>query len=76
VPDKPFWSFSMNTDEPRSQQRQSNDRANAPADDAPVKSTTEARQGVTGHNVRYMLGVGVLAIIVAFAVLYGYYFHA
>jgi hypothetical protein len=66
----------MNTDEPRSQQRQSNDGVNASAGDAPVKSATEARQGVTGHNVRYMLGVGVLAIIIAFAVLYGYYFHA
>jgi hypothetical protein len=66
----------MSTDEPRIQQRQSDGGAKAPAGDAPVKSATEARQGVTGHNVRYVLAFGVLAIIVAFAVIYGYYFHA
>jgi hypothetical protein len=66
----------MSTDESRVQQRQSDGRENAPAGDARVKSTTEARQGVTGHNVRYVLAFGVLAIIVAFAVVYGYYFHA
>jgi hypothetical protein len=49
---------------------------NVSAGDAPVRSATEARQGVTGHNVRYVLGFGVLAIIIAFAVVYGYYFHA
>jgi hypothetical protein len=65
----------MNTDEPRSQQRELDGRTDAPPD-RPVKTATEARQGVTGHNVRYVLGFGVLAIIVAFAVVYGYYFHA
>jgi hypothetical protein len=64
----------MNTDEPRSRQRESD--MNVSVGDAPIKSTTEARQGVTGHNVRYVLGFGVLAIIIAFAVVYGYYFHA
>ena len=66
----------MSTDEPRSQQHQSDAAANASAGGAPVKSATEARQGVTGHNVRYVLGLGALAVIVAFAVIYGYYFHA
>ena len=28
--------------------------------------TTAARQGVTGHNVRYVLGVSMLGVIVAF----------
>ena len=66
----------MNTDEPRSQQRELDGRIDA-SPGRPVKKTaTEARQGVTGHNVRYVLGFGVLAIIVAFAVVYGYYFHA
>jgi hypothetical protein len=37
--------------------------------------TTQARQGVTGHNVRYVLGFGVLAIVVVFAVIYLIYFH-
>jgi len=66
----------MSVDQPRSPQRQSDGKLNASAENTPVKSATEARQGVTGHNVRYMLGVGVLAIIIAFAVLYGYYFRA
>jgi hypothetical protein len=74
VSHKPFRRFSLNTDEPRSRQRESD--VNVSAGDAPVRSTTEARQGVTGHNVRYILGFGVLAIIIAFAVVYGYYFHA
>jgi hypothetical protein len=64
----------MSTDEPRNRQRESD--VNVSAGDAPVRSTTQARQGVTGHNVRYVLGFGVLAIIIAFAVVYGYYFHA
>lgn len=40
----------------------------------PVVSKTEARQGVTGHNVRYVLGIGLAAIIVAFVVVYAVYF--
>jgi hypothetical protein len=39
-----------------------------------VVSTQQARQGVTGHNVRYVLGVGIAAVIVAFAALYLIYF--
>jgi hypothetical protein len=39
-----------------------------------VVPTQEARQGVTGHNVRYVLGIGIAAVIVAFAVLYAIYF--
>jgi hypothetical protein len=39
-----------------------------------VVPTQEARQGVTGHNVRYVLGIGLAAVIVAFAVLYAFYF--
>jgi hypothetical protein len=40
----------------------------------PVLSKNEARQGVTGHNVRYVLGFGLAAIIIAFAVIYILYF--
>ncbi len=36
--------------------------------------TQQARQGVTGHNMRYVLGIGMAAVIVAFAVLYVIYF--
>ena len=39
-----------------------------------VVPTEQARQGVTGHNVRYVLGIGIAAAVVAFAVLYAIYF--
>jgi hypothetical protein len=42
--------------------------------DTPVIPTSRARQGVTGHNVRYVLGFGIAAIVVAFFVLYLVYF--
>lgn len=40
----------------------------------PVLEKTEARQGVTGHNVRYVLGFGLAAVIIAFAAIYIFYF--
>jgi hypothetical protein len=36
----------------------------------PVLSKVEARQGVTGHNVRYVLWFGLAAVIVAFAAIH------
>jgi hypothetical protein len=39
-----------------------------------VVPTEQARQGVTGHNVRYVLGIGMAAVVVAFAVPYVLYF--
>jgi len=33
-----------------------------------------ARQGVTGYHVRYVLGFGLAAIVVVFAVIYLLYF--
>ena len=36
--------------------------------------TPQARQGVTGHNVRYVLGFGLLAVIVAFVIVYLIFF--
>lgn len=44
------------------------------SDERTVVSTQQARQGVTGHNVRYVLGIGIAAVIIAFAVLYAIYF--
>ena len=41
----------------------------------PELSKVEARQGVTGHNVRYVLLFGLAAVIVAFAAIYLFYFH-
>ena len=45
--------------------------------DAPrpiVMSGNRARQGVTGHNVRYVLGFGLAAAIIALTVVYLFYF--
>ena len=39
-------------------------------DRATVKSANEAREGVTGHNVRYVLGFGLAGIVLAFALVY------
>ena len=40
----------------------------------PVKTTTEARQGVTGHGVRNVLGISLGAIIVIFVLMWLFYF--
>jgi hypothetical protein len=40
-----------------------------------VVPTSRARQGVTGHNVRYVLGFGIAAIVVAFVIVYIVYVH-
>ena len=36
--------------------------------------SVRARQGVIGHNVRYVLGFGLVAIVVAFIIIYFVYF--
>lgn len=41
---------------------------------SPVLPAQEARQGTTGHNVRYVLGFGVAAIVIAFFIIYLVYF--
>jgi hypothetical protein len=40
-----------------------------------VRTTTEAREGVTGHNVRYVLLFGTASVIVIFAALWLFYFR-
>jgi hypothetical protein len=40
----------------------------------PVLSKLEARQGVTGQNVRYVLWFGLIGVIIAFAAIYLVYF--
>lgn len=35
-----------------------------------VVPTPRARQAVTGHNVRYVLGFSIAAVIVAFVIVY------
>jgi hypothetical protein len=39
-----------------------------------VETTTEARQGVTGHNVRYVLAFGIGGVVVTFVILYFAFF--
>jgi hypothetical protein len=41
---------------------------------APVVPTQQARQGATGHNVRYVLGFGLAGIVLAFTIVYLVYF--
>ncbi len=43
--------------------------------ESPVLDAVEARQGVTGHNVRYVLLFGLLAVIVAFAAILAFDFY-
>jgi hypothetical protein len=43
-------------------------------EDRTVLSKNEARQAVTGHNARYVLGFGLAGVIVAFVVIYAIYF--
>jgi hypothetical protein len=40
----------------------------------PVVSAREARQGVTGHNVRYVLSFALAGVIVVFAIIWLIYF--
>ena len=40
-----------------------------------VRTTTQARQGITGHGVRYVLVISTAAIVVIFAALWLFYFH-
>lgn len=45
-----------------------------PLEPHPVVRTDRARQGVTGHNVRYVLGFSIAAIVVLFGIIYLAYF--
>ncbi len=40
----------------------------------PVIPAQKARQGATGHNVRYVLGFGLGAVFIVFAVIWLIYF--
>ena len=39
-----------------------------------TRTTTQARDGVTGHGVRYVLLIGTVAVVVLFAAIWMYYF--
>lgn len=40
-----------------------------------VETRAEARQGVTGHNVRYVLAISLVSVIVLFAIVYYAFFR-
>jgi hypothetical protein len=45
------------------------------SDERPIVTTTDrAREGVTGHNVRYVLAISMIAVVVIFGGLWLYYF--
>jgi hypothetical protein len=49
--------------------------AKAPRTSQPVVETsTEARQGVTGQGVRYVLLFGLAGVVIAFALIYAAFF--
>jgi hypothetical protein len=51
-------------------------RRNEPPEmrDGPDITANRARQGVTGHNVQYVLAFGLIGVIIAFAVIYAVFF--
>ena len=55
------------------QNLQSEDRSAAGPTEPKVMPTNRARQGVTGHNVRYVLALGTAGVIVAFAMIFLFY---
>ncbi|MEA3027292.1 MAG: hypothetical protein QOF91_2577 [Alphaproteobacteria bacterium] len=40
-----------------------------------VKTANEAREGVTGHGVRYVLTISTAAVVIIFGALWLFYFH-
>jgi hypothetical protein len=54
--------------------RHENQVSNPDAKRPIVMSGVRARQGVTGHNVRYVLGFGLAGAITALTLLYLFYF--
>jgi hypothetical protein len=49
-------------------------RQTANHDTEVIETPTEARAGVTGHNVRYVLMFGTVGVIVLFAIIYLLFF--
>jgi hypothetical protein len=40
-----------------------------------VETAVQARQGVTGHNVRYVLAFGICGVMAAFVIIYFLFFR-
>jgi hypothetical protein len=70
-------SFSLSRQESKAKSTRTKENGISAPDDSEhrtVVAKDRARQGVTGHHVRYVLGFGLAAVIVAFAVIYFAYF--
>jgi hypothetical protein len=48
-------------------------RSDTPVENRKIVPASRARQGVTGHNVRYVLGFGLAGAILLLAVIYVVY---
>jgi len=48
--------------------------SNEDAEQPIMMSETRARQGITGHNVRYVLAFGLAGALIALIVVYLFYF--
>lgn len=48
--------------------------ADRPGQARPPMPEVRARQGVTGHNARYVLGFGIATVVIAFFIIYMLYF--
>ncbi|HYI29474.1 MAG TPA: hypothetical protein VD863_16660 [Bradyrhizobium sp.] len=49
---------------------------NRSTDETPiVRTTTQAREGVTGHGVRYVLMISTALVVVLFGAIWLYYFR-
>ena len=44
-------------------------------DQRTVETAVQARQGVTGHNVRYVLAFGICGVMAAFVIIYFLFFR-
>jgi hypothetical protein len=65
---------SMNPDTRAPEYKEVDQKPDRTAAQQPVLPARRARQGVTGHNVRYVLGFGLVGIIVAFIIVYLIFF--
>jgi hypothetical protein len=67
-------TFPRETEAPRRREWSEREAAQREAAHSPVLPAEKARQGVTGHNVRYVLGLSVAASIIVFVAIYLVYF--
>jgi hypothetical protein len=69
-PEVPVWCYGPQTPDLERVMTSSD----GPEQRRPIITTTQARQGATGHNVRYVLGFGLAGIVFVFAIIWLVYF--